>query len=119
MKTNHTSTIIGLICFLVCSSIAPLNLAAQAAAPIISTSWQQTTLEQPELMRAAERSLRAAGFTESFEIMFNAVYGVRGEYSAVIRPAAERGCVFFIVAGPDGKECTRLKDQMERKFSSQ
>ena len=70
-------------------------------------------------MRAAERDLRALGYTNNLTVMSESVYGTRGEYAATIRPIGGKGLVFFIVAGPDSKECDQRRIRVSDKFGAQ
>ena len=97
---------------LICG-IAP---TVHAGAPGIDTRWDDTTLDQKALLGAAERAIKAAGFTESFQIGGQSVYAASGDYRAGIRCVASKQIVFFTVTGPDIKECQRLDAHLADSF---
>ena len=97
---------------LICG-IAP---TVHAVAPSIDTRWDDTTLDQKALLGAAERAIKAAGFTESFQIGGQSVYATSCDYRAGIRCVASKQIVFFTVTGPDIKECARLDAHLADSF---
>jgi hypothetical protein len=115
MKNQYKSTRAAIAaCFLTVSLICGIAPVVQATA--MDTRWQDTTRNQQELLRAAERTLKAAGFTQHFSIAGQSVFEARGDYLASIRCVASKRVVFFLVTGPDTKECERLNARLEETF---
>jgi hypothetical protein len=102
-------------CFLIVSLICGIAPAVRAG-PSINTRWQDTTRGQRELLRAAERAIKAAGFTRNFSIDGQSVFEGSGDYFASIRCVASNQIVFFVVTGPDVKECAQLTTRIAETF---
>ncbi|MGC9526740.1 MAG: hypothetical protein ACP5D7_14495 [Limnospira sp.] len=90
--------------------------AADAVPPAIITSWQETLLTERQCLQRAEIALRDAGFSESFEIVEQSIFGNRGEYTASIRCLSDQEIVFFIVVGYDDNERERLINSIQANF---
>lgn len=94
--------------------LAPLPLMAQY--PIIFNNVKFITMSQERCEQRAEVAMRQAGFTEDFEPIRRGAFGVNGRYSASIRCEADRGVVFFAVAGPDNATSRNLVVRLQRTF---
>lgn len=90
--------------------------AAKAAAPGMSSSWQETTLDDKECLQNGERAIRAAGFSKNFEIVGHSVFGERGDYTGLVRCGTDKGFVIFVVSGPRGAECNKFREMISNKF---
>ncbi len=83
-------------------AIAALAATAATAAPGMSSAWLSIEVSQEECIRKGTATIRRNGFTSRFEVLANAaIYGERGGYTALVRCVAEKGIVYFVVAGPD------------------
>jgi hypothetical protein len=106
------------------SIAAALGLAAMLgsavtgdAGPSMSSAWLSITLSQDECVRKGSAAMRQQSFNTRFEVLANSsVYGERGDYTGLIRCAANKGIVFFVVAGPVGKICSRHMNAMRDNF---
>jgi len=89
---------------------------AYAIPPAIITSWQETLLSERQCLQRAEIALRDAGFSDSFDIVQQSVFGNRGEYTASIRCIPDKEMVFFVVVGCDYEERERLINFIKANF---
>ncbi len=94
--------------------LAPLPVLAQY--PIIFNHAKYITMNQERCEQRAEEAMRQAGFSEDFEPIGRGAFGVNGRYSASIRCEADRGVVFFAVAGPDNGTSRNLVVRLQRAF---
>ena len=75
---------------------------AAAAAPGMSSAWLSIDVSQEQCVQKGTATIRRNGFGSRFEVLANAaIYGERGDYTAMVRCVAEKGIVYFVVAGPD------------------
>ena len=76
------------------------------AGPSMSSAWLAITVSQDECVRRGSAAMRASSFTARFEVLGNnSIYGARGDYSALVRCATDKGIAYFVVAGPKGDLC--------------
>ena len=105
--------------------IAALSLAvltigiceAVAAGPAMNVGWADWSGDQDACVKRASDKMRNSGFTTRFEVINNrTIFGERGSYTAGIRCAAEKNVAFFVVSGPDTKECSKYNDLIKEGF---
>ncbi len=94
-----------------------MTSSALAAPPSMSSAWLGINLTQDECVRKATIAARRHGFEGRVEVLANAaVYGERGNYTVLVRCAAEKGLVYFVVAGPEGPACNRHMSAIRDSF---
>jgi hypothetical protein len=87
------------------------------AGPAMSSAWLIINVSQDECIRRGTAAVRGNTFTTRFEVISNAsIYGERGEYTALVRCVAEKGIVYFVVAGPRGETSTNHMNAMRDGF---
>jgi hypothetical protein len=91
-----------------------LNFARAAEDhPFITTDWADIHVKQSDCLGRAERAIGRNGF-QSPGTTKSSRYGYRGQYVDAVRCAADKGFVFFIVAGPSAeltdRYVTAIKD---------
>jgi len=89
--------------------------SAAIARTNISTKWSAISITLERCKSRAEDAMRDAGFRNVQVLQFS-VYGERGEYSAMVRCAPEKGVVFFVVAGPQVERVNRYVDNIGDGF---
>jgi hypothetical protein len=100
---------------------AGLGLAVGAAGsdalagPSVSTKWSETTLNLERCKTRAESAVRDAGFRGVKVLQFS-VFGERGDYSAMVRCATDKGLVYFVVAGPQVDRTNRYVENIGEGF---
>jgi len=102
-------------------SLATIFSSSQAlAAPAICNNVQVTTFSKEECTTRAEQSIRDSGFSENIHVYPDPgiVFGVKNDYSAIIRCVPDSNVVFFVVAGPT---CTPetgagYRNELEKNF---
>jgi len=83
----------------------------------MSSAWLKITVNQDECVKRSSASMRNASFNTRFEVLGNSsIYGERGDYTALIRCAAEQEIVYFVVAGPTGPQCSKYMNIMRDDF---
>lgn len=90
--------------------------AALAQYPIIFNHVKDTNLSQGRCIDNAGAAMKRAGFTERFEFLRTGAFAVKGQYSAIIRCAADNRIVFFAVAGPENKTVENLVVRLRNSF---
>jgi hypothetical protein len=90
--------------------------AALAQYPIIFNHVKDTNLSQGKCVDNAGAAMKRAGFTERFEFLRTGAFGVKGQYSAIIRCTADKNIVFFAVAGPENKTVENLVVRLRNSF---
>ncbi len=99
------------------ATLAGATVSATAAAPSMSSAWLSINVSQEECVRKGTAIVRRSGFERRFEVLANsAIYAERGDYTALVRCAAEKGIVYFVVAGPDGPTCNGHMSAMREGF---
>jgi hypothetical protein len=99
------------------AALALATSAAGAAAPSMSSAWLSTDLSQDECIRKGTAAAARHGFKNRVEVLGNAaIYAERGNYTVLVRCAAEKGFVYFVVAGPEGPECNRHMSSIRDTF---
>lgn len=97
---------------LVCAPAA----MAQQSAPSMSTSWRSISVDQASCVARAQSAMRAAGLTQNYETVGESVYGEVPSYTGAIRCVAAKGIVYFVIAGPDVKQCSQHQGNLVRLF---
>ncbi len=87
----------------------------EAAGPAVSSNWLAITIDQNACIKKATDVTHAQSFNSNFEVLGNlSVYGARGDYTSLVRCAADKGIVYFVVAGPQAsvasKDVNALRD---------
>jgi hypothetical protein len=81
------------------------------AGPSMTTKWNTTTMNLERCKSRGEDALRDARF-RGVKVLQYSVFGERGDYSAMIRCATDKGVVFFVVAGPEVERANRYIDEV-------
>jgi len=102
-----------IVAALVC---APAAMAQQPGAPSMSTSWRSVTVDQATCIARAQAAMQAAGLTQNYETVGESVYGEVTSYTGAIRCVANKGLVYFVVAGPDVKLASQHQQSLVRQF---
>lgn len=96
---------------------AVASISSVGAGPSMSSAWLSITISQDECIRKGTRSIREQSFNTRFEVLGNSsIYGERGDYTALVRCAADKGMVYFVVAGPTGSVCSRHMNAIRDNF---
>ena len=91
--------------------------AATAGGPAMNIGWADWSTSQEACVKRASDKLRNSGFTTRFEVINKrTIFGERGSYTAGIRCAAEKNVAFFVVSGPDTKQCGKYNDMIKEGF---
>ena len=100
----------------------PLYLAmllAAAAGPSMSSAWLKIAVDQDECVLRSKAGVQENSFTTRFEVLGNSsIYGERGEYTALVRCAADMNMAYFVVAGPKGDVASRYMNAIRDRVSS-
>jgi hypothetical protein len=97
------------------AAISLLGSTASFAGPSMTTKWNTTTLSLERCKSRGEDALRDAKF-RGVKVLQYSVFGERGDYSAMIRCATEKGVVFFVIAGPEVDRASRYVDEVSEGF---
>ena len=97
------------------AALAMLGGSAAIAGPSMSTKWNTTTLSLDRCKARGEDALREAKF-KGIKVLNYSVFGERGDYSAMIRCATDKGVVFFVIAGPEVERTNRYVDDVSDGF---
>jgi hypothetical protein len=93
------------------------SVATVGAGPSMSSAWLSITIGQDDCIRRGTSSMREQSFNTRFEVLGNSsIYGERGDYTALVRCAADKGIVYFVVAGPTGAICSRHMNAIRDNF---
>ncbi len=92
-----------------------LGGSAAFAGPSMTTKWNTTTLSLERCKARGEDALRDAKF-KGIKVLQYSVFGERGDYSAMIRCATDKGVVFFVIAGPEVDRANRYVDDVSDGF---
>jgi hypothetical protein len=112
MQKRWISVIAGVV-LLGAASTVPSVMAG----PSMSSAWLAITVNQEECVKRASSAVQDNSFNTRFEVVGNSsVYGERGDYTALVRCAAEKGMVYFVVAGPKGDICSKHMNAMRDGF---
>lgn len=85
-----------------------LALPATAQTPSMSSAWLAIKVSQDECVRIGTEAMKRSGLTRGFEVLSNAsIYGEIDSYTGLVRCVAEKDIAYFVVAGPEAKECSR------------
>ena len=96
-------------------ALSVLGGTAAIAGPSMSTKWNTTTMSLERCKARGEDALRDAKF-RAIKVLQYSVFGERGDYSAMIRCATDKGVVFFVVAGPEVERANRYIDEVSEGF---
>lgn len=100
----------------------PLYLAmlfAAAAGPSMSSAWLSIDIDQDQCVEHGKSAVRGNSFNTRFEVLGNSsIYGERGDYTALVRCAADKNMAYFVVAGPKGDAASRYMNGIRDRFSS-
>ena len=96
-------------------AVSLLGSTAAFAGPSMSTKWTTTTLSLERGKSRAEDALRDAKFRGVKALQYS-VFGERGDYSAMVRCATEKGVIFFVIAGPEVERVNRYVDDVSHGF---
>ncbi len=90
---------------------------AAIAGPSMSSNWLDITISQDLCVEKGQRTLRQNSFTTRLETLNNrSIYGERGDYTALVRCAAEKQIAYFVVSGPQAKLTTKYVDAIRDEF---
>jgi hypothetical protein len=93
------------------------SVAAGDAGPSMASAWLSITISQEDCLQKGTAAMRQQSFNTRFEVVGNAsIFGERGDYTALIRCAASKGMVYFVVAGPQANICSRHMNAMRDNF---
>ena len=83
----------------------------------MSSAWLSITISQDECVRRGSAAVRDNSFNTRFEVLGNSsIYGERGDYTALVRCAADKGIAYFVVAGPTGSICSKHMNAIRDGF---
>ena len=83
----------------------------------MGSSWVSIDVSQDECIKRGTQSMRNSSFSSNFEVLGKAsIFGERGEYTALVRCAADKGIVYFVVAGPRGDTCVNHMNAIKDGF---
>jgi hypothetical protein len=87
------------------------------AGPSMSSAWLAITINQDACIKRGSQSVQDNSFNTRFEVLGNSsIYGERGEYTALVRCAADKGMVYFVVAGPQGDVASKQMNAIRDGF---
>ncbi|MBI3704103.1 MAG: hypothetical protein HY244_09730 [Rhizobiales bacterium] len=100
----------------------PLYLAmllTAAAGPSMSSAWLKITVEQDECIKHGKEAVQENSFNTRFEVLGNSsIYGERGDYTALVRCAAEMNMAYFVIAGPKGDAASRYMNAIRDRVTA-
>lgn len=100
----------------------PLYLAmlfAAAAGPSMSSAWLKIAVDQDECVQRSKAAIQENSFTTRLEVLGNSsIYGERGEYTALVRCAADMNMAYFVVAGPKGDAASRYMNAIRDRVTA-
>jgi len=83
--------------------------------PFITTDWADLDVGQQACLDRAERTIAKNGFKSPGITKFSR-HGYRGAYTVAVRCAADKGFVFFVVAGPSGEMTEKFEISIKNDF---
>src|SRR5262245_19366635 len=93
------------------------SVSMVGAGPSMSSAWLSITIDQDECIKRASASMKDQSFNTRFEVLGNSsIYGERGDYTALVRCAADKNIAYFVVAGPQGNICSRHMNAIRDNF---
>ena len=96
---------------------AVVAVKAVIAGPSMSSAWLSITINQDECVKRGSSPCATAASTPGSRWSENSsIYGERGDYTALVRCAAEKGIVYFVVAGPKGDICSKHMNAIRDGF---
>ena len=105
------------VCAALALTGAVASISSVGAGPSMSSAWLAITVDQDECIKRGSQSLRDNTFNTRFEVLGNSsIYGERGDYTGLVRCAADKGIVYFVVAGPKGDVCSKQMNAIRDGF---
>ena len=96
---------------------AAMPASTVIAGPSMSSAWLAITVDQDTCVRKASDTMKGQNFRTRFEVLGNSsIYGELTDYTGLIRCAAEKGIVYFVVSGPKGDMCSKYMNSMRDDF---
>lgn len=96
---------------------AALTMPSVMAGPSMSSAWLAITINQEECVKKGSQVVQDNSYNTRFEVVGNSsIYGERGEYTALVRCAAEKNFVYFVVSEPKGDICSKHMNAMRDGF---
>ena len=87
------------------------------AGPSMSSAWLAITIDQDGCIKRGSQSVHDNSFNTRFEVLGNSsIYGERGDYTSLVRCAADKNIVYFVVAGPKGDICSKHMNAIRDGF---
>jgi hypothetical protein len=85
---------------------------------ILSSFWAPITMSQKACIQKSSVAIKATGFTERFAVQQDSIFGVSSNLinTGTITCIAEKGVVFFTVAGSSGKRTYPLSQKLYKEF---
>ena len=96
---------------------AVASVTTVGAGPSMSSAWLEITVSQVECVKRASQSVKDNSFNTRFEVLGNSsIYGELGDYTALVRCAADKNIVYFVIAGPKGDICSKHMNAIRDGF---
>jgi hypothetical protein len=106
----------GMFCVALCLSAPVLNVPAIAQDnPFITTDWADLEVGQNACLDRAERAIAKNGFKSPGTTKFSR-HGYLDQYTVAVRCAADKGFVFFVVAGPRPELTEQYESAIKNDF---
>ncbi len=102
-------------CGTLCVALGMSFAGAAQARTYITQDVTAITLTQSDCLDHADRAIRRNGFEVPGTTLMTR-HGIRGEYTVAIRCAADKGLVFFVVAGPSVAVTEKYSDALQHDF---
>lgn len=90
--------------------------AAQAVGVGMINGWIKVDYTEAQCVQHAAAALKAAGFSQNFEILKTSIYGDQEDYTALVRCVPELKMAYFVVAGPDSDVASHYLDEIDNAF---
>lgn len=88
----------------------------QAGGVGMTNYWVKMDYTEGQCVQHAAAAVKAAGFTENFEILKTSIYGDQEDYTALVRCVPELKMAYFVVAGPDSDVASHYIDEIDDGF---
>jgi hypothetical protein len=96
---------------------AVASVPSVMAGPSMSSAWLAITIDQDECIKRGSQAVRDNSFNTRFEVLGNSsIYGERGDYTSLVRCAADKNIVYFVVAGAKGDICSKHMNAIRDGF---
>jgi hypothetical protein len=87
------------------------------AGPSMSSAWLKIEITQDECVSKGSTVVKKNSFNTRFEVLGDSsIYGERGDYTALVRCAADMNMVYFVVAGPNSQITSQHMNAMRDGF---